>query len=103
MTSIKIRTETQGSDTELRLLIMHPMENGRNRDPLTNDLIPAHFITELTVMVNAEPVLEVDMGGSMAKNPFFSFRLKNLQQGDKLSVSWVDNQLNTDRNDHLIE
>jgi sulfur-oxidizing protein SoxZ len=103
MSSIKIRTETQGSDTELRLLIMHPMENGRNRDPLTNALIPSHFITELIVMVNDDSVLVVDLGGSMAKNPFFTFRLKNLQKGDKLTVSWVDNQLNSDSNEQLID
>jgi sulfur-oxidizing protein SoxZ len=95
MSSIKIRTQQLADETEIRLLITHPMENGRNRDS-NGSLIPAHFIKELCILRNQIPVLSINMAGSMAKNPFFSFRLKSLLNGDIISVKWTDNQLQSD-------
>ena len=91
MSSIKIRTRQIAEDTEIRLLITHPMENGRNRD-VNGVLIPAHFITELSLRLNQKPVINVNMAGSVAKNPFFSFHLKNLAAGDIISAHWTDNK-----------
>lgn len=101
--SIKIRTQPSAELTELKLLISHPMENGRNRDPATNELIPAHFIRELTLDRNQSRLLTVKLGQSMSKNPFFSFQLKNCQSGDRLSVNWIDNLGNTDYAEHIID
>jgi sulfur-oxidizing protein SoxZ len=92
-----MRIEQRDTDTELRLLITHPMENGRNRELLTGELIPAHFITEIVLALNHTPILTINTGGSMSKNPFFSFQLKQLQNNDLLSVSWQDNR---QENDH---
>ncbi|MDZ4154272.1 thiosulfate oxidation carrier complex protein SoxZ, partial [Methylicorpusculum sp.] len=41
MSSIKIRSKRKDGKTEIRTLIAHPMEHGRNRDPVTKELIPA--------------------------------------------------------------
>ncbi|MGD0959781.1 MAG: thiosulfate oxidation carrier complex protein SoxZ [Methylomonas sp.] len=103
MSSIKIRTEKLDVYTELRILITHPMENGRNRDPLSGDLIPAHFITELNILVNGQLVISADMGGSISKNPYFTLQLKDLKSGDRISVDWVDNLRLSDREDYLIK
>jgi sulfur-oxidizing protein SoxZ len=43
------------------------------------------------------------MAGSISKNPFFSFRLKHCQPGDRISVQWVDNLGDSDRSDTIIE
>ena len=102
MSSIKIRSQILGDDAELRLLITHPMENGRNRDYITGELIAAHFITELTISVNASKVIQVNLTGSMAKNPFFTFQLKNTGIADKISVAWLDNQQFSDHAEHII-
>lgn len=103
MNSIKIRTQPVGDQTEIRLLISHPMENGRNRDPASGELIPAHFIEQLDILVNDAPMIEVYMAGSIAKNPYFSFRLKNLVKGDKISARWLDNRQLSDSADYLME
>lgn len=103
MSSIKIRSQRLEYYTEIRLLITHPMENGRNRDLVTGELIPAHFIEELTIKLNDATVITVDMAGSIAKNPFFTFRLKTVANGDKLTASWIDNHRQTDSVDHIVD
>lgn len=101
MSSIRIRSEKRDQLTEIRLLITHPMENGRNRNS-SGELIPAHFIEELSVKLNDLSVLNLNMAGSVAKNPFFSFRLKNLQTGDRITVSWLDNRQLSNSAEHII-
>ncbi|MDD4914185.1 MAG: thiosulfate oxidation carrier complex protein SoxZ [Methylococcales bacterium] len=101
MPSIKIRTQQIGDQTEIRLLIRHPMENGRNRDA-NGELIPAHFIVELDIRHNKNPVILVHMAGSIARNPFFSFRLNNAANGDIITASWTDNRQLSDSVEHTL-
>jgi len=101
MSSIKIRSQRLENYTEIKLLITHPMENGRNRDA-NGELIPAHFIEELTISLNGSPVIVVDMAGSIAKNPFFTFRLKSVASGDNIQASWTDNRRNGESIDHIV-
>lgn len=102
MSSMKIRSQRMENYTEIRLLITHPMENGRNRDPVSGELIPAHFIEELAIKLNDAIVINVQMAGSIAKNPFFTFRLKNVRNSDKISAIWTDNRQQTDSADHIV-
>lgn len=102
MSSIKLRTERQGELTELKILIRHPMENGRNRDPISAALIPAHHIHLLQIHHNGQLKINCRMGGSIAKNPLFSFHLPHLTSGDRLLVTWEDNLLNRDSLDYQI-
>lgn len=99
----KIRSQRLDSHTEIKLLISHPMENGRNRDPVSGLLIPAHFIQELIIELNGKMIITVYLGGSMSKNPFFSFRLKNAETGDRISLRWIDNLGLVDSTEHTIE
>ena len=101
--SIKVRSLRQADYTEIKILIAHPMENGRNRDPQTNQLIPAHFIRQLELALNDSVVLTANLGGSVSKNPFFTFRLKSTKAGDRLSVSWRDNLDMSDSAEHIIK
>lgn len=102
MSSIKIRSKRLNGKTQIRTLIAHPMENGRNRDE-TGQLIPAHFIQEISLKLNSRLVLSGDLGGSIAKDPFFTFMLKNAKPGDKVTISWTDNQQLSDSRDHFIK
>lgn len=95
--SIKLRTHTLEDLTELKILLNHPMENGRNRDAATGELISAHYIEELRVFLNDQQIIGVDMAGSIAKNPYFSFRLKQCHPGDRISVQWIDNLGDSDQ------
>ncbi|PPD29256.1 MAG: thiosulfate oxidation carrier complex protein SoxZ [Methylomonas sp.] len=100
--SIKIRTQRFAEYTEIKLLLSHPMENGRNRDP-NGQLIPAHFIRELTLELNDKTVVNANLGGSMSKDPFFTFRLKSTVTGDRLRIRWLDNHDLSDQAEHVIE
>lgn len=88
---IKIRLKPQGAYTLVRLLIEHPMETGRRRDPATDKLAPAHFITELRVDLNGKNIIKGLLSTAVSKDPYFSFRLNQAKSGDLLRVTWVDN------------
>lgn len=100
--SIKIRSKRIKDKVQIRTLIAHPMENGRNRDT-NGQLIPAHYIKELIVTHNGQVILSGDLGGSIARDPFFTFVLNTFQSGDKITISWVDNQQLTDSQDHYLK
>ena len=99
---IKIRFKPQGTYTLVRLLIEHPMETGRRRDPGTGKLAPADFITELRVELNGQNVIKGLLSTAVSKDPYFSFRLNQTKPGDLLRVSWVDNLGQTDSTETRI-
>ncbi|MFU8787553.1 MAG: thiosulfate oxidation carrier complex protein SoxZ [Methylobacter sp.] len=102
MSSIKIRTKRIDGKLQLRMLIDHPMEHGRNRDSKTRALIPAHFIQKLTVKHNNSVIMNGNIGANIAKDPYFAFMLKSGAVGDKISVSWLDNLGNTDSQEYTV-
>jgi len=101
--SIRIRSKRRQQKAQIRILIAHPMENGRNRDPDTDEFIPAHFIQELDISLNGERVIQADLSGSIAKDPYFSFILNHIKSGDRIHVSWIDNLGIHDSREHLIK
>ncbi len=103
MSSIKIRTKRIDGKVQLRTLISHPMETGRNRNKQTNELIPAHFIKLLTVRHNDKVVVSADLSTSISKDPYFAFMLKNGNIGDTITVSWEDNLGQHDSETHVVK
>ena len=101
--SIKIRSKRLAEHTLVRTLIAHPMETGKNKNPETGELIPAHYIQTLTFAHNGKIMSECQMGFGVSKNPFFSFRLKSANTGDKVSISWIDNLGYHDSREHIIQ
>lgn len=102
MSSIKIRTKRLDGNTQIRCLISHPMEHGRNIDPATKKTIPAHFIQTLTVTHNGNVVANCNMGAGISKDPYFAFLLKGGEVGDEVVIEWVDNLGNRDLEKHVI-
>jgi sulfur-oxidizing protein SoxZ len=102
MSSIKIRSKRQDGKTQIRMLISHPMEHGRNTDSKTGQPIPAHFIQELQVKHNEKVVMNSNMGAGISKDPYFAFILKGGEAGDKITVSWRDNLGNSDSEEHTL-
>ena len=82
--------------TDIRVLTTHPMETGQRKDS-EGKLVPMHFIQNLTVKVNGKPVIEAQTSQAISRNPVFSFRLKGGAKGDKIEVSWVDNEGESNR------
>jgi len=102
MSSIKIRTKRLGDITQIRTLIAHPMETGRNKDE-QGKLIPAHFIQELTVKHNDKVISSSVMGAGISKNPYFAFKFIGGKTGDKISISWQDNLGQSDSQDKILK
>lgn len=101
MSSIKIRTKRMDGKTQVRILITHPMEYGNDQDKTTNQAI-ARFIKVLTLTYNQKVVASCEISDSTPKNPYFAFMLKGGNQGDKITVNWLDNLGNTDSEEHII-
>jgi sulfur-oxidizing protein SoxZ len=88
---MKIRATVKGDIADVRVLMVHPMETGQRKDTNGN-IVPTHFIQEVTVRVNGKPMLEGQVSQAVSRNPVFSFRLKGVKAGDKLEIAWLDNR-----------
>jgi len=98
---MKMRAKLVGEVTEVKVIISHPMETGRKKDDF-GQLIPAHFIQLVTATLNEKPVLEMQWGTGISKNPYLTFHLKGAKVGDKIAVNWVDNLGNTGTGEVLV-
>lgn len=101
MSSIKIRTKRLDGILQIRTLITHPMENGRSKNKKGHP-IPAHYIQELIVMHNGNIVATTLMAGGISKDPYFAFKIKGGEQGDKIVISWKDNMGNSDTAERIV-
>lgn len=88
---MRIRAAASDGVTEVRVLMSHPMETGLRRDS-AGELIPAHYITELTAEHNGKTVLVSHMGPSVSTNPYLAFKFQGGASGDTVKVGWVDNK-----------
>ena len=87
----KIRATVKGSEGEVRVLMPHPMESGQRRDP-KGQILPANYITSVTLSLNGRPVIEGALGTAVSANPLFAFQLQGVKAGDKVAVAWLDNK-----------
>ncbi len=99
---MKIRAWTENGLTTVKAIVFHPMETGQRKDKKTGQLIPAHFIQELTCTHAGRPVLTCLWSTAVSKNPFLSFRFKGAKSGDTLVISWKDNQGNSGQGEASI-
>lgn len=88
---MKIRATQKGDTTEVKVLMLHPMETGRRKNDF-DEVIPAHFIQLVTATLNGNTVLEAQWGTGISKNPYLTFYLTGAKTGDKIGVQWVDNK-----------
>ncbi len=87
---MKIRARMAGDKVEVKVLMAHDMETGQRKDSKGN-AIPAHFIQHVTATHNGKVVLSADWGPAVSKNPFLSFKFAGGKPGDKVTVTWTDN------------
>ena len=87
---MKMRATLAGGNTDLRVLMTHPMTTAQSNQPL-------HFIQNVTVKVNGKTVVEGQVSQAVSRNPVFSFRLKGGAKGDRIEVSWLDNKGETNK------
>jgi sulfur-oxidizing protein SoxZ len=100
--TIRLKTKTRNSITTVRAIIRHPMETGFRIDADSGELIPVHFINLVTVKHNDNTIFSCDWSRAVSKNPYLSFMFAGAKVGDKLQLSWVDTQGETDSIETLI-
>lgn len=91
MAKIKIKAKAKGDTTQVKALMNHPMETGLRKDADGN-IIPAHYIQEVTCKHKEKVVMTCNWGPAVSKNPYVSFKFKGAEKGDTIVLSWVDNQ-----------
>ncbi|MGE5093982.1 MAG: thiosulfate oxidation carrier complex protein SoxZ [Betaproteobacteria bacterium] len=99
---MKIRATVNGDVADIKVLIEHPMDTGQAKDPKGN-IIPEHFIQNVVATHNGKTVLDAQWSQAISRNPFFAFRVKGAKAGDKIQVSWVDNQSNRGSVDAVVQ
>ncbi len=90
--SIKIRAKAKDGVTTVKALMTHAMETGLRKDKKTGELIPAHFIQNVTAKHNGKEVINTEWGASVSKNPYLSFKFSGGAKGDDIELSWRDNK-----------
>ena len=98
---MKMRATAQNGVTEIRVLMAHPMETGQRKDA-SGKLVPMHFIQNVTVKLNGRTVVEGQISQAVSRNPVFSFRVKGGSKGDKVEVSWIDNQGDSNKTETTV-
>lgn len=88
---IRIRARMKDNVTEIKAILIHPMETGRRLNE-AGKTVPAHFIQLVSVTLNDKTVLEAQWGTGIAKNPYLAFRVKAGKIGDRVVLRWVDNR-----------
>jgi sulfur-oxidizing protein SoxZ len=90
--NIKIRAKAEGGETSVKALMTHPMETGLRKDKKTGEIVPAHFITEVTCKWKDKVVLTALWSGGVSQNPYLAYKFKGGQPGDAVELTWVDNK-----------
>ena len=91
MSSIKIRIKRVESTCLVRILISHPMENGRRQNIESGEIIAAHFIQEVKIEHNGNLIARSQLGTAVSRDPYLAFRIREAKTGDSIRVSWSDN------------
>ena len=98
---MKIRAQTQGDKTTVRVLVDHEMESGQRKDA-AGKIVPAWFIQSITATCNGKPVLSAQWGPAVSKNPLMQFSFKGAIAGDKVVMTWTDNRGNKRSDEALV-
>lgn len=88
---IKIRAKLKDGVTTVKAILSHPMETGARKDKETGELIPEHYIQEVTAKHNDTVVFSAHFGTGISKDPYISFKFSGGAAGDPVTIEWKDN------------
>ena len=100
--TIRVRATSNGDITEVQALIQHPMDSGFVKNA-KGELVPPHFIQEVTFEYGGKSVFVADWGPAVSKDPYLKFAFKGGKKGDELKISWTDNKGGTDQTTAKIQ
>lgn len=78
----------RGETIEVRALVRHAMETGFRHDHL-GEVVPRDIIAVFSCRHAGEEVFRVELGPSIAANPFFAFPARAVETGEFV-FSWTD-------------
>ena len=87
---MRVKAKMKDGKTEVKLLAKHPMETGLIKDKEGN-VIPAHYIEDLSAEVDGETVFVASFGPAVSKDPYLKFFYQG-KSGDKIRLHWRDNR-----------
>ena len=86
---VRIRARASHGVADVTILMPHPMETGLRQDE-SGSLVPAHFITHVSVTVGERSVFSARMSFAVARDPLLKFRFGGAVSGQRLHVAWTD-------------
>lgn len=98
---MRVRATKNGDLVEVKILMKHEMTSRLKWD-IGGHLILPHFIQTIRGTCNDKPVLYVHFGGSVSRDPYFAFKFKGGQQGDKIVITWIDTEGDTRTDETLV-
>lgn len=87
---MKLRAVMQADRVEVKVLMAHPEETGLRKGP-DGAVVPAHFISNVTVQCAGREVLRAQWGAAISRNPFLQFAFRGAERGQEITVTWIDN------------
>ena len=96
--TIRVRAISSGETTEVQALIQHPMDSGYVKDA-KGELIPPHFIQQLTFEHDGKNVFLADWGPAVSKDPYVKFSFRGRQEGRR-PEDQLGRQQGRQRHDH---
>lgn len=100
--SIKLKAKEKDGVVTVKALINHPMETGTRKDKKTGEVIPAHFIKEVSCEHGGNTVMTAYWSGGVSKNPYVTFKFTGGAKGDAIKLSWSDNKGEGDSTEDTI-
>jgi len=94
--TIKLKGKAVNGEVTVKALIKHPMETGRRKDKDSGELVPAHYINEVTCTHKGEVVMSAEWGPTISKNPLLSFTFTDGAAGEEIELSWKDSKGDSD-------
>ena len=90
MIKVKPKKYKAGDIVKVDFIVIHPMDTGLQKDKKTGQLIPAHFIDNITFSLDGKPFTTMKVWETVSTNPYFSVNLKVPGKG-KITVDYTDN------------
>jgi sulfur-oxidizing protein SoxZ len=99
---IRIVAKHKNNEAQVRVIMSHPMENGARKDKKTGEVIPAHFIKEVTAESEGKTCFSALLSGGISANAYISFKF-NGKKGETVKITWVDNKGETETGEAKIK
>ena len=88
---MKLRAVMHADRVEVKVLMAHPEETGL-RKSADGAVVPAHYISNVSIQCAGREVLRAQWGAAISRNPFLQFAFRGAERGQEVTVTWIDNR-----------